>query len=100
MSLWFKGMEFEIGGAKLHDLMTQAKYGLLDADVDEIQDALDAADTITVVGIEKAGYLGKYIYMPDVMGYGWTLGLIALSMALWYIIVTWNEESNKLIVPM
>ncbi|MCI5159016.1 MAG: hypothetical protein D3906_11400, partial [Candidatus Electrothrix sp. AUS1_2] len=40
-----------------------------------------------------------YIYMPDVMGYGCTLGLIALSMALWYIIVTWNEESNKLIAP-
>jgi hypothetical protein len=100
MSMWFKGMEFEIGGAKLHDLLTQAKYGLLNADVEEIQDAIDAADTITVVGIEKAGYLGKYVYMPDVMGYGWTLGLIALSMALWYIIVTWNEESNKLVVPM
>ncbi|RWX49036.1 hypothetical protein VT98_10862 [Candidatus Electrothrix communis] len=100
MSLWFKGMEFEIGGAKLNDLMTQAKYGLLDADVDEIQDAIDAADTITVVGLEKAGYLGKYIYMPDVMGFGWTLGLITLSMVLWYIIVTWNEDSNKLIVPM
>ena len=100
MTNWFKGMEFEIGGAKLHDLMAQAKLGLLDADVEDIQDAIDAAETISVTGLEKAGYLGKYIYMPDAMGYGWTLGLITLSMALWYIIVTWNEDSNKLIVPM
>jgi hypothetical protein len=34
------------------------------------------------------------------MGYGPTLIMIALIMALWYVIVTWNEDSNKLIVPM
>ncbi|XOF33959.1 MAG: YeeE/YedE thiosulfate transporter family protein [Candidatus Electrothrix sp. YB6] len=51
-------------------------------------------------GINDAGILGKFIYLPDAMGYGWTLGMIALVMALWYVIVTWNEESNKLIVPM
>jgi hypothetical protein len=44
--------------------------------------------------------LGRFVYLPDVMGYGWTLGLIGLSMALWSVIVTWNEDSNKLIVPM
>ncbi|XCN71039.1 MAG: YeeE/YedE thiosulfate transporter family protein [Candidatus Electrothrix aestuarii] len=100
MDKWFKGMEFEIGGAKLNDLMVQAKLGLIGYDVEEIREAIEDAETITITGIEKAGYLGKYIYMPDAMGYGWTLGLIALSMAVWYIIVTWNEDSNKLIVPM
>ncbi len=100
MTMWFKGMEFEIGGAKLNDLMTQAKFGLIDYDVDEIQEAIEAAETVSVTGLEQAGYLGKYIYMPDAMGYGWTLGLIALSMAIWYILITWNEDSNKLIVPM
>lgn len=49
---------------------------------------------------EDDGVLGRFVYLPDVMGYGWTLGLIGLSMALWYVIVTWNEDSNKLIVPM
>ena len=49
---------------------------------------------------EADGVLGKYVYMPDVMGYGPTLLLICLVMALWYVIVTWNEDSNKLIVPM
>jgi len=49
---------------------------------------------------EADGVLGKYIYLPDVMGYGPTLIMISLIMALWYVIVTWNEDSNKLIVPM
>ncbi|MCI5140639.1 MAG: hypothetical protein D3909_02705, partial [Candidatus Electrothrix sp. ATG1] len=100
MSKWFNGMEIEVGGDQLQNLIGQAKLGLIDYDVEEIQEAIDAAETISVTGLEKAGYLGQYIYMPEVMGYGWTLGLIALVMALWYIIVTWNEESNKLIVPM
>ena len=51
-------------------------------------------------GFEADGVLGKAIYLPDVMGYGPTLLMIAFIMALWYVIVTWNEESNKLIVPM
>ncbi len=49
---------------------------------------------------EADGVLGKYVYLPDVMGYGPTLLLIGLLMALWYVVVTWNEDSNKLIVPM
>jgi uncharacterized membrane protein YedE/YeeE len=50
--------------------------------------------------------LGRFIYLPEhevlgwTLGYGGTLGIIALIMALWYVIVTWNEDSNKLIVPM
>jgi uncharacterized protein len=49
---------------------------------------------------EDNNVFGQFIYLPDEMGYGLTLGLIALMMALWYVIVTWNEDSNKLIVPM
>jgi uncharacterized membrane protein YedE/YeeE len=44
--------------------------------------------------------LGKYVYMPDSIGYGPALALVLLSMGIWYVIVTWNEESNKLILPM
>ena len=44
--------------------------------------------------------LGKYVYMPDTMGYGPALALVLFSMAVWYVIVTWNEDSNKLILPM
>ena len=44
--------------------------------------------------------LGRYVYMPDAIGYGPALALVILSMGIWYVIVTWNEESNKLILPM
>jgi uncharacterized membrane protein YedE/YeeE len=49
---------------------------------------------------EADGVLGKYVYLPDVMGYGTTLLLIAAFLLVWYLVVSWNEESNKLIVPM
>ena len=49
---------------------------------------------------EADGVLGSYVYLPDVMGYGPTLLLIVAAMAVWYLVVTWNEETNKLIVPM
>ncbi|MGW8195642.1 MAG: YeeE/YedE thiosulfate transporter family protein [Desulforhopalus sp.] len=49
---------------------------------------------------ESDGVLGSYVYMPDVLGYGPTLLVIGAVMVVWYIIVTWNEETNKLIVPM
>jgi uncharacterized protein len=49
---------------------------------------------------EGRGVLGKYVYLPDVMGYGGSLALIFFAMAAWYVIVIWNEDSNKLILPM
>jgi len=100
MTHWFKGMEFEIKGAALKNLFTQASYGLIDYDVDEIREAIASGGSIDVTGLEQAGKLGKYIFLPDVMGYGYTLLLIGFAMALWYVIVTWNEDANKLIVPM
>jgi hypothetical protein len=93
-------MEFEVTGARLNNLITQAQFGMLDSDVDEIREAIASGGSIDVTGLEQAGYQGKYVYLPDVMDYGPTLIMIALIMALWYVIVTWNEDSNKLIVPM
>jgi len=49
---------------------------------------------------EGRGVLGSYVYLPNVMGYGGTLFFIAAIMTIWYLVVTWNEETNKLIVPM
>ena len=93
-------MEFEVKGAALQNLIAQAGYGLIDSDVDEIREAIASGGSIDVTGLEQAGKLGKYIFLPDVMGYGYTLLLIGFAMALWYVIVTWNEDANKLIVPM
>lgn len=52
------------------------------------------------INLEKSGALGSYVYLPDVMGYGGTLAFIAVIMMIWYLVVTWNEDTNKLIVPM
>ena len=49
---------------------------------------------------ETDGLLGSYVYMPDAIGYGPTLLVIGAVMIAWYLVVTWNEETNKLIVPM
>ena len=49
---------------------------------------------------EADGVLGSYVYLPDVMGYGGTLLLIAAFLLAWYLVVVWNEETDKLIVPM
>jgi len=50
---------------------------------------------------EGSGKLGSYVYMPDTfLGYSGTLILILAAMALWYVVVDWNEESNKLMVEM
>jgi len=49
---------------------------------------------------EGKGYLGSYVYLPDAMGYGYTMALIIGFCTLWYLVVTWNEDTNKLLLPM
>ncbi len=49
---------------------------------------------------ERDGMLGSYVYLPDVMGHGMSLLLIAAFLLIWYVVVSWNEETNKLVVPM
>jgi uncharacterized membrane protein YedE/YeeE len=49
---------------------------------------------------ESDEVLGSYVYMPDAIGYGPALALVLFAMAAWYVVVTWNEDSNKLLLPM
>jgi len=49
---------------------------------------------------EEKGYLGKYLYLPDALGYGYTMALIVGFCTIWYLVVTWNEDTNKLLLPM
>ena len=50
---------------------------------------------------EEAGKLGQWVYMPETaLGYGGTLALIFLAMGLWYLFVSWNEDTGKFIVEM
>ena len=50
---------------------------------------------------EASGKLGSFVYLPDTfLGYGGSLLLIFVVMGLWYLVVDWNESSEKLIVDM
>ncbi|MDA8163630.1 MAG: YeeE/YedE thiosulfate transporter family protein [Desulfobacteraceae bacterium] len=50
---------------------------------------------------DASGVLGSWVYLPDTfLGYGGSLALIALAMGLWYVIVDWNEDTNKLTIEM
>ncbi len=48
----------------------------------------------------EEGYLGKAVFLPEYLGYGGALFLITLIMVVWYVIIDWNEESNKLVIEM
>lgn len=45
-------------------------------------------------------WLGKFVYMPDSLGYTVTIALILIAMAVWYVIVDWNEDTNKFTLEM
>ncbi len=50
---------------------------------------------------ESSGKLGSFVYMPDTfLGYGGSLLLIFVVMGAWYLVVDWNEDSNKLVLDM
>ncbi len=50
--------------------------------------------------IIEEGYLGKAVFLPDYLGYGGALFLITAIMVIWYVIIDWNEDSNKLVLEM
>jgi uncharacterized membrane protein YedE/YeeE len=47
--------------------------------------------------IEK---LGKPVFLPDIFGYGFSVILVILIMAIWYILIDWNEKSSKFVIEM
>ncbi len=44
--------------------------------------------------------LGKPIFLPDYLGYGGSIFLVIVAMLIWYIVIDWNEESNKLVLEI
>jgi uncharacterized protein len=44
--------------------------------------------------------LGKAVFLPYLFGWGGTILLIAFIMLSWYLLVSWNEESNKFTVGL
>lgn len=44
--------------------------------------------------------LGKAVFLPYTFGWGGSILFIAFIMLLWYLLVSWNEESNKFTVGL
>jgi len=62
---------------------------------------VEGMDAFLNEGVTNAGKLGSFVYMPSTfLGYGGTLALVFLAMAIWWLVARWNEDSNKLIVEM
>jgi uncharacterized protein len=87
IKLWIAVPIFGITNALLVDWIQENDFEGMEAWLEE--------------GITDTGKLGSFVYMPDTfLGYGGTLALIVLVMAAWYVIVDWNEETNKLTLEM
>lgn len=44
--------------------------------------------------------LGKAVFLPNTFGWGGSILFIAIILMIWYLIVTWNEESNTFTVGL
>ncbi len=44
--------------------------------------------------------LGKAVFLPHIFGCGGAILFIAFILLIWYLLVTWNEESNKFTVGL
>ena len=122
-SAWVNNKEYVITGSDLQNLNASALVGpaiigkvLIDDEYVEfespdpkaraeqlkalLQEAQEEEYEVVIKGREAYGMFGRYVYMPDKMGYGMSLALVLFSMGIWYAVVTWNEDSNKLLLPM
>ena len=87
IKLWIVVPFFGISNALLVDWIRENEWEGMGAWLDD--------------GITDAGKLGSFVYLPDTfLGYGGTLIMILVVMAAWYLIVDWNEDTNKLTLEM
>ncbi len=47
-----------------------------------------------------AALIGQRVYMPDFLTYKWTLVVMVLIFGAYYLVATWNEETDKFTVEM
>lgn len=47
-----------------------------------------------------AKLMGQRVFLPDHMGYGWSLIFLIALLAIYYLLATWNEETDKFVVEL
>lgn len=45
-------------------------------------------------------FLGNGIFLPDYISYFWSIAFIIGILLLWYLFVTWNEETEKFVIEL
>ena len=45
-------------------------------------------------------FIGVRVFLPDVLGYGWALLGILVLLGAWYLVVSWNERTDRFVVEM
>ena len=92
--LFFRNDTSAFDGEKIEQLESELKR-IDEKEFEELQAKIQEAEEegydVVIKGREAHGFFGKYVYMPDKMGYGLTLAIILLAMGTWYSVVTWNE---------
>ncbi|MDH4320833.1 MAG: YeeE/YedE thiosulfate transporter family protein [Desulfobulbaceae bacterium] len=97
------GTLWRVGEGQIKLWIVVPFFGITNALVSSYFDSMDfeGKEAWMEEGVTNASKLGSYVYMPDTfLGYGGSLALVGLAMALWYVVATWNQESNKLVVEM
>lgn len=44
------------------------------------------------------GWFGTTLFLPEYLGYGGAFILLALVIIIWYLVVDWNEKSEKFVI--
>jgi len=47
-----------------------------------------------------AALIGRSFFLPDWLSYKWTLLVLILIFAIYFLLATWNEETEKFTVEM
>ena len=45
-------------------------------------------------------WVGYRVYIPEYLGYRWTLAGMLLILGAWYLVVSWNEKTDRFVVDM
>jgi uncharacterized membrane protein YedE/YeeE len=44
--------------------------------------------------------MGERVFLPDPMGYKWSIIMVTVMMLIYYVLATWNEETDAFTVEL
>jgi len=62
--------------------------------------AISLFERLTAASITLTALMGHRVFLPAYIGYKWTVAGIILLMLVYYLLATWNEETDRFTVEM